>query len=139
VEQPLAGGNAGGAVLVEGTVRRATGPWTPAVHALLRHLADDGTADVSLVLGIDEQGREVSSFLPGARVGDAWQWPCWVHSDVRSPIGGISASFEVTRSSALVFTGAQAGRSATGRQPIDPPRITTRGRGRTRWLSRRNG
>ena len=37
MEQPLQGGNAGGAVLVEGTVRRPAGAWTPAVHALLRY------------------------------------------------------------------------------------------------------
>ncbi|HEV7828258.1 MAG TPA: hypothetical protein VGP04_05285 [Pseudonocardiaceae bacterium] len=37
-EQRLPGGNAGGAVLVDSTVRRPTGPWTPAVHALLCHL-----------------------------------------------------------------------------------------------------
>lgn len=41
-EQQLPGGNAGGAVLVDGTVRRLSGPWTPAVHALLRHLEARG-------------------------------------------------------------------------------------------------
>ena len=35
----LDGGNIGGAVRVGDTVRRAAGPWTPAVHALLTHLA----------------------------------------------------------------------------------------------------
>ena len=35
----LAGGNLGGAVRVGDTVRRPVGPWTPAVHALLGHLA----------------------------------------------------------------------------------------------------
>ncbi|MGA8209061.1 MAG: (deoxy)nucleoside triphosphate pyrophosphohydrolase, partial [Nocardioidaceae bacterium] len=38
----LDGGNVGGAVRVGGTVRRATGPWTPAVHRLLDHLGDVG-------------------------------------------------------------------------------------------------
>ena len=45
MEIPLDGGNAGGAVRVGDTVRRAAGPWTPAVHALLAHLADHGGAD----------------------------------------------------------------------------------------------
>ena len=34
-EVRLPGGNVGGAVRVGGTVRRQTGPWTPAVHTLL--------------------------------------------------------------------------------------------------------
>lgn len=45
------------------TVRRPTGPWTPTIHALLRHLDDfDGAPRV---LGIDEQGREILEHLPG--------------------------------------------------------------------------
>ncbi len=63
-EVRLAGGNVGGAVLAGGTVRRATGPWTPAVHALLDHL-HGRVAGVPRVLGRDELGREVLSYLPG--------------------------------------------------------------------------
>lgn len=59
----LEGGNVGGAVRIGQTVRRATGPWTPAVHALLEHLS--GFPCVPRVLGTDERGREVLSFLPG--------------------------------------------------------------------------
>ena len=61
----LPGGNVGGAVRVGGTVRRATGAWTPAVHRLLRHLASRGVPALPEVLGTDERGREVLSFLPG--------------------------------------------------------------------------
>jgi phosphotransferase family enzyme len=68
-EQRLAGGNVGGAVRVGSTVRRPTGPWTPAVHALLGHLAGRIPA-IPRVLGQDEKGREVLSYLPG-RVIDA--------------------------------------------------------------------
>jgi len=63
-EEPLAGGNVGGAVRVGDTVRRPTGPWTPAVHALLDYLATR-LPFVPRVLGIDEQGREMLSYLPG--------------------------------------------------------------------------
>jgi hypothetical protein len=80
MEQPLQGGNAGGAVLAEGTVRRPTGPWTPAVHALLRHLEHHGFGGAPRVLGIDEVGREILTFLPGSTVGTAQPWPAWVHS-----------------------------------------------------------
>ena len=60
----LSGGNVGGAWRVGETVRRATGPWTPAVHALLAHL-EPRLAHVPTVLGFDDLGREVLSYLPG--------------------------------------------------------------------------
>lgn len=63
--EPLPGGNVGGAVRIGPTVRRPTGPWTPAVHALLRHLAASGLPAVPRVHGIDARGREVLDFMPG--------------------------------------------------------------------------
>jgi hypothetical protein len=80
-EQELEGGNAGGAVRVGDTVRRATGAWTPSVHAVLHHLDRVGFARAPKPLGIDEGGREVLSFLPGNTVGTSRPWPAWVHSD----------------------------------------------------------
>jgi hypothetical protein len=94
-EVPLPGGNVGGAVRVGGTVRRPTGPWTPAVHELLQFLADAGLPHVPRVLGIDGQGREVLSFLPGrvveigveeltdAQVRSAMRWLREYHAVVR--------------------------------------------------------
>jgi hypothetical protein len=64
-EIALPGGNVGGAVRIGDTVRRPTGPWTPAVHGLLNYLADAGLAGVPRVLGIDEQDREILDYLPG--------------------------------------------------------------------------
>ena len=61
----LDGGNVGGAVRVGHTVRRATGPWTPTVHALLDHLRQLRVPGVPRVLGIDARGREVLTYLPG--------------------------------------------------------------------------
>jgi Ser/Thr protein kinase RdoA (MazF antagonist) len=61
----LEGGNVGGAVRIGRTVRRPTGPWTPAVHRLLRHLAGTGLRAVPRVLGTDARGREVLTYLPG--------------------------------------------------------------------------
>ncbi|MGH8968230.1 MAG: phosphotransferase, partial [Actinomycetes bacterium] len=60
---PLAGGNVGGAVRIGWTVRRTTGPWSPAVHAVLAHL--EGFPCVPRLLSIDERGREVLTYLPG--------------------------------------------------------------------------
>jgi hypothetical protein len=47
-EERLEGGYAGGAVRAGDTVRRLAGPWTPAVHALLTHLADKGFTDFAV-------------------------------------------------------------------------------------------
>jgi aminoglycoside phosphotransferase (APT) family kinase protein len=47
------------------TVRRATGPWTPAVHALLGYLAGVGFDAAPSVEGVDEHGREVLGFVHG--------------------------------------------------------------------------
>lgn len=49
-------------------VHRPTGPWTPAVHELLRHLEARGLDGIPRVLGIDDDGREVLSYLPGDSV-----------------------------------------------------------------------
>jgi aminoglycoside phosphotransferase (APT) family kinase protein len=66
-EQALPGGKlAGGVVRVGKTVHRPTGPWTPAVHALLRHLEAVGFAGAPRVFGYDEDGREVVEFMEGA-------------------------------------------------------------------------
>jgi len=81
VEIRLDGGNAGAAVRVGNTVRRATGPWTPAVHALLADLAGKGFAGSPRPLGLDSQGREVLTFLAGETVGSTLPWPQWVHAD----------------------------------------------------------
>ena len=47
------------------TVRRTTGPWTPAVHALLHHLERSGFEHAPRVLGIDDAGREILSYIEG--------------------------------------------------------------------------
>lgn len=65
-EELLFGGNvSGGVVRVGDTVRRPTGPWTPAVHALLRHLHAVGFRGAPVPLDIDERGREVLTYAPG--------------------------------------------------------------------------
>jgi 8-oxo-dGTP diphosphatase len=61
----MAGGNVGGTVRVGRTVRRRTGPWTPAVHALLEHLAAARLPEVPRVLGADDRGREALTYVPG--------------------------------------------------------------------------
>jgi Phosphotransferase enzyme family len=81
VEIPLDGGNVGGAVRVGDTVRRAAGPWTPAVHGLLAHLAGKGFDGSPRPLGFDAGGREVLTFLAGETVGSTRPWPGWVYAE----------------------------------------------------------
>jgi hypothetical protein len=80
-EERLDGGNTGGAVRLGDTVRRVAGPWTPAVHALLTHLASRRFTAAPRPLGFDEQGREVLTFLEGRTVGTRRPWPAWVHAE----------------------------------------------------------
>jgi Phosphotransferase enzyme family len=74
-------------VRVGNTVRRHTGPWTPAVHALLDYLASR-IPGVPRVLGHDERGREILTYLPG-RVVD-------IDSELLSP-GQITSLMRWTR------------------------------------------
>ena len=92
-EIALPGGNVGGAVRVGDTVRRATGPWTPAVHGLLNHLFAAGLNGVPRVHGFDEQGREILDYLPGTAYGpevpddvlaEAMRWLARYHRVVAS-------------------------------------------------------
>lgn len=53
------------------TVRRPTYPWTPAVHALLRHLESVGFPYSPRVLGV-EDGQEILTYLEGASGKHAW-------------------------------------------------------------------
>lgn len=70
VEVPLLGGtaNRGRVHRVGDTVRRPLRPTTPAVHALLHHLADVGFDGAPRVLGFDDAGREVLTYIPGRAV-----------------------------------------------------------------------
>jgi hypothetical protein len=93
-------GNVGGAVRVGDTVRRSTGPWTPAVHALLEYLVTR-VPHVPAVLGFDDLGREVLAYLPG-RVVD-------VDTEMLT-VGQLSSVAQWTR----VFHDAVAGFSHPG-------------------------
>lgn len=64
-EQELAGGNASGQVVRVGqTVRKAWTASTPSVLAFMAHVRATGI-DVPEPLGQDEQGRQITEFVPG--------------------------------------------------------------------------
>lgn len=65
-EFPLDGGRTtAGVVRIGDTVRRPLTDRAPFVHGLLRHLEARGFTGAPRFLGIDSEGREILSFLPG--------------------------------------------------------------------------
>jgi hypothetical protein len=80
-EEAFIGGNMNDATRVGDTVRRRAGPWTPAVHALLRFLESAGFA-APRVRGVDAEGREILEYLEGdAHPGWPDPAPDWVTDD----------------------------------------------------------
>lgn len=70
------------ATRVGDTVRRPVQPWTPGVTALLRHLEEVGFDGAPRSLGVDDQGREVVTYLPSD--------PTWPYSeDVLVAVGRL--------------------------------------------------
>jgi Ser/Thr protein kinase RdoA (MazF antagonist) len=80
-EVTLEGGlaNHGQVVRIGDTVRRPQRPSSPATHALLRHLEDVGFTGAPRFLGVDEQGREVLTYVPGTAVTPPY--PAWAMTD----------------------------------------------------------
>ena len=73
-EVELSGGRVShGVVRIGDTVHRPAGPWTPTVHAFLRHLEERGYRGAPRVLGFDEQGREVLTYIDGV-VASSSSW-----------------------------------------------------------------
>ena len=82
-EEESLGGNLNDAVRIGDTVHRRAGPWTPSVHALLQYLERAGF-DAPGVIGTDEQGREILTFIPGeAHAGTVVPVPDHVMADAR--------------------------------------------------------
>lgn len=59
-------------VRVGDTVRRPMQPWSASVHELLRHLEDIGFAHAPRFLGVDDEGREIVSYVDGESGGAGW-------------------------------------------------------------------
>jgi hypothetical protein len=120
VEVPLVGGdvNIGGNVVVRvgGTVRRPVGPHTAYVHALLGHFERVGFEGAPRVLGFDEHGREVLSYVEGA--------------PALEPLTGDDESLSALGALIRRMHDAQAGFEAPPEwhdEPLDPPPGVTRG------------
>ncbi|MEM7803066.1 MAG: phosphotransferase [Chloroflexota bacterium] len=74
-EIPLAGGNVNaGVVRLGDTVRRSMSAVSPTVHRLLKHLEDKGFDGAPRFLGIDDQEREILSFVEGESGIPSYLW-----------------------------------------------------------------
>ena len=80
-EQTLPGGNTDGAVLIGGVVHKQAAPWTPTVHALLRHLERPALTAFPGRSASTSRGARCSRYLPGEMIGDRVPWPAWVYAD----------------------------------------------------------
>ena len=80
-EATLPGGNTTGATLIGDVVHKPARPWTPSVHAVLRHLQNRGFDGAPRALGFDDQGREMLTYLPGETIGGQTRWPAWASAD----------------------------------------------------------
>ncbi len=93
-ETPLAGGKLNLVVRIDNSVHRPAGPWTPTVHALLRHVRERGFDLAPEPEGFDGQGREVLSYIPGATVGAAMPWPDWIwEEELLAQMGAATARY----------------------------------------------
>jgi|GEM_PF-459976 len=122
-DEALSGGNSSAVHRRGDEVHRTTGPWTPTVHRLLEHLHSRGVTFLPRPLGVDEQGREVLTHLPGAV--PAYPMPAhvwapavlatvgWWLADVHAASRGFLA--------AALDPGGQPGEPLVWQQPVREP------------------
>ena len=122
-EQPLFGGVTTGRVFKVGdTIRRPSGPWTPTLQALLRHLSYKGFASPE-PLGVDATGREILSFLPGR--ASNWPWPpVLLEPEGARRIGAMLARYHVAVAD---FDAPRPAIWAHGPQPVGSNEIVLHG------------
>lgn len=108
-------------VRVGDTVRRTAGPWTPAVHELLRHIRARGFELAPEPLGLDESGREMLRYVPGETVGWSVPWPAWIRSDeLLDTVGRAVAGYH---SAAADFRPVGPVEWRWGRSELEPSQI----------------
>ena len=75
-EIPLPGGDVTeGVVRLGDTVRRPLGDHSAQVHLVLRHLEASGFDGAPRLLGVDDRGREILTFVDGEVAGRPWPSP----------------------------------------------------------------
>lgn len=99
---PLEGGNLTSILRVGDTVRRSTGPWSAAVHGVLRQLEAVGFTAAPRFLELDPAGHEILDWIPGRTVGPP-PWPAWVWGEeVLTGVGGLLRAYHIAVRSVTV-------------------------------------
>jgi hypothetical protein len=112
-ERRLPGGRSFGAVRVGDEVRRPAQRWTATVHSVLRYLEEAGFDGAPRARGLDEQGRERLTFLPGQTLGETAPWPGWLRSD--DALGQVGAWLRRLHDATAAFRPAEGAVWFTGR------------------------
>lgn len=106
-EEILSGGNVSAGVLrIGNTVRRPVGPWSPAVHSFLAYLESVGFDGAPRVLGVDDQGREVLEYIPGAVPWPSLQHECLGSDEAVWKFGRLLREFHDAASTFVPAAGA---------------------------------
>jgi aminoglycoside phosphotransferase (APT) family kinase protein len=87
----LTGGGVNEVVRIGTTVRRPTGPWSPRVHGLLRHLQAVGFTAAPVLHEVTADGLEILDFLPG----EVCNYPV---SDAAASLEALESAAELLRS-----------------------------------------
>jgi Ser/Thr protein kinase RdoA (MazF antagonist) len=121
--QPLTGGLVEGRVVRIGdTVRREAGAWTSTHQALLEHLQHKGFPSPA-PLGLDDQRREVVSWLPGR--ASNWPWPpALLATDGARAVGALLRAYHAA---AADFAPPSPPVWRHGAQPIGPGEVALHG------------
>jgi Phosphotransferase enzyme family len=114
-EVELVGGNSTVVTKIGQTVRRSAGPWTPGVHALLATLRSRGITEVPEALGMDAQGREVLSFIPGN--APLYPLPGWIWDG--SILQASGALLRRIHDASVGFGGAEHGWQLPAHEPAE--------------------
>lgn len=99
-KEKLTGGNVSDVYRIGDTVRREVKPESPQIHRLLKHLEDKNFRYAPRFLGIDENGREVLSFIEG----DAGNYPIKKHMWSNGTLKGIAKMLRLYHDTASDFS-----------------------------------
>ena len=119
-EPLIADGVTQGIVRIGDTVRRPLRPFSLTVQAYLARLRDAGFAGAPLPFGVDEQGREVLSFVPG-EVARGLPPPEWAGEEVVTALARLIRALHEASAGWAPPPGA-----VWGGTPANPGRITER-------------
>lgn len=118
-EEILLGGKVSNPVRIHGDVHREAGPWTPAVHALLRHLEHAGFDGVPRVVGFDAEGREVVTYIEG-EAGSLRFPPALLYEQGLTALGRFIRAFH---DAVATFVPASDAVYRSGTRPVGPGEI----------------